>query len=102
MSVTKGSPGLSRPRKLASANLKTVKEEFKWLVQQKICRLSKGAWLIPIHLDLKQSYLKIQEEYKDIAKPAQIIPEAVFEFLYISPGLSNAPRKIFHPLLMIY
>lgn len=51
---TKGSPVADRARRLAPDKLKIVKDEFRHLVAQGVCRPSSSPWASPIHLMLKK------------------------------------------------
>lgn len=48
--LTRGPPICSRARRLNSVKLKTVRDEFKKMLDQGICRPSSSAWSSPIHL----------------------------------------------------
>ena len=47
---TKSAPVFSRPRRLHPKLLEAVKKEFRFLVEQGICRPSKSPWASPIHV----------------------------------------------------
>ncbi|GBN35834.1 Retrovirus-related Pol polyprotein from transposon 412 [Araneus ventricosus] len=62
--LTKGPPVFSRARRLTPEKLKAVKKEFRNLVAQGICRLSKSPWASPIHLVPKKTEWRICGDYR--------------------------------------
>lgn len=47
---TKGQPVTERARRMAPALLEAAKKEFKYLMEQGICRPSKSSWASPLHM----------------------------------------------------
>lgn len=50
---TKGPPVASRPRRLPPDKLEAAKKEFKYLMEQGICRPSNSPWASPLHMEKK-------------------------------------------------
>ncbi|XP_039304381.1 uncharacterized protein K02A2.6-like [Solenopsis invicta] len=48
--ITEGSPKFSVPRRLSPEKLKFAKEEFKFMMEQGICRPSSSTWAAPLHM----------------------------------------------------
>jgi len=48
--VTEGPPKFSVPRRLSPEKLKFAKEEFKFMMEQGICRPSSSTWAAPLHM----------------------------------------------------
>jgi len=48
--LTEGSLKFSTPRRLTPKKLKFAKEEFKFLMEQGICRPSCSPWAAPMHM----------------------------------------------------
>lgn len=53
--LTEGAPVVARPRRLVGAKLKAAEEEFRFMVEQGICRPSSSPWASPLHLVEKKS-----------------------------------------------
>lgn len=52
---TTGPPVFSRPRRLPPDRLAVAKREFKFMIEQGICRPSESPWASPLHLVIKKS-----------------------------------------------
>lgn len=48
--ITKGPPIASTPRRLSPEKLKFARDEFKFMVEQGICRPSSSTWAAPLHM----------------------------------------------------
>ncbi|XP_039309916.1 uncharacterized protein K02A2.6-like [Solenopsis invicta] len=48
--ITEGSPKFSVPRRLSPEKLKFATEEFKFMMEQGICRPSSSTWAAPLHM----------------------------------------------------
>ncbi|XP_049799996.1 uncharacterized protein LOC126235316, partial [Schistocerca nitens] len=48
--TTPGPPTHARPRRLTAEKLKVVKQEFRSMLSQGICRVSSSSWASPIHI----------------------------------------------------
>lgn len=53
--VTKGQSVTAKARRLAPEKLKATKLEFKYMLQQGLCRPSKSSWASPLHLVAKKN-----------------------------------------------
>lgn len=52
--ITTGAPVFARPRRLSPAMLEMAKAEFKYMMENGICRPSKSCWASPLHMVKKK------------------------------------------------